>query len=172
MPEIGYSFAPGATSRPNQAGGGSGNGYGISPQEAVRILSLRVPDRPSPTAIAPLPLLQSPGGAAAGASGLQSMIAALMQAFRPTPPIPRTPGDRVELPFGGPSDRMTPSIPGGPGTEVPLQQAGPPTPRIIPRDAEPPAVANELPFTSNPQPQNAGLWEEASYSPMDIQPLF
>ena len=58
---------------------------GASPQQAVKMLSLRVPERASQGAIAPLPLLTSKGSQVAGASGLDSMIAALMQAFRQQP---------------------------------------------------------------------------------------
>ncbi len=64
--------------------GGGPNGTaprGMSPQEAVRLFSLRVPERQSQGAIAPVPLMTSKGSGAAGASGLDSMVAALMRAF-------------------------------------------------------------------------------------------
>jgi hypothetical protein len=78
---IGYSFQPGGQDIQTDATG-SASGRGLSPQEAVKILSLRIPERPSPTAIAPMPLLTSQGGA--GVPGLDSLVAALMQSFQGT----------------------------------------------------------------------------------------
>lgn len=66
---------------------GTGQGGGMSPQQAVKILSLRVPERASQGSIAPLPLLTSKGGAQAGAQGLDTMVAALMRAFSRQQPL-------------------------------------------------------------------------------------
>lgn len=95
-PGIGYRFQPGIQDTQLNGDDGAGRASGLSPQQAVEIRSLRIPDRPSPTAIAPLALLNSPGGGAAGAQGLDSLIAALMQVFQPqaaqagpqAPPLP------------------------------------------------------------------------------------
>lgn len=123
MPEgIGYRFQIGANGNREDENGGQGRG--ISPQEAVKILSLRVPERPSPTAVVPLELLNSPGGAAAGAQGLDSMIAALIQAFRP----PFVGGGASGSAGGGapaapvlpPLPGLPPMTPGAPGPVAPL----------------------------------------------------
>lgn len=67
--DLGNSYQPGAATNLRMDQGG-GPASGVSPQQAVKFLSLRVPERPSPTSIAPLPLLMSKGGAAPGASGV------------------------------------------------------------------------------------------------------
>lgn len=112
--DIGFSFTPGATSRLDMERRGQGN-LGMSPQQEVRMLSLRVPDRPSPTAITSLPLLQSQGGAAPGAAGLQSLIQALIQAFRPAPGV----GGGVVGGTAGPGPSPFPSGPSRQFPEVP-----------------------------------------------------
>lgn len=153
---IGFSFQPGATDIGMGGGrrGGGGGPRGASPQEAVRILSLRVPERPSPTAIAPLPLLQSKGSAAAGAQGLDSLVAALMQGFRPpmqsnapflpnqTPTfgIPPQPDRPRQTPMPVPG---TPSLPyPQPNDDVPVFTIPPqpdrPRPPVIPEPPQPP----------------------------------
>jgi hypothetical protein len=64
--EIGYSRDL-PLAKEGGPGTPGGKVSGLAPQQAVKLLSLRVPERPSPTAIAPLPLLQSDGSAGAGA---------------------------------------------------------------------------------------------------------
>lgn len=133
---------------------GSGKVGGISPQEAVRILSLRVPERPSASALAPLPLLTGAGGRAAGAQGLDALIQGLLQAF-PQLPNPggsgngRGPDPRVPS-FGGPG---TPSQRGG-GGEVPPQAPPPnlPPPVIRPGEEPPPPSGGSEGQTPGPQP--------------------
>lgn len=71
--------------------GASSAPRGASPQEAVKLLSLRVPERPSQGALAPVSLLTSRGSQAPGASGLDSLIAALMQAFQTPSSVPALP---------------------------------------------------------------------------------
>jgi hypothetical protein len=53
-------------------------GQGVAPQEAIRTLSLRVPQTQSVPGIAPLPLLNASGG---GGTDLDMLLAALMKAF-------------------------------------------------------------------------------------------
>lgn len=100
---IGYSFNPSGAPQDIQTQQGSPGG-GLSPQQAVKILSLRVPDHQSQGAIAPMPLLQSKGSAAPGAGGLDTLIAALMKAFQgqATAPVQRG-GDNYsdQNPYGG-----------------------------------------------------------------------
>lgn len=155
-----------------EAGGGNGpqagaRPGGVSPQEAVKILSLRVPERPSPTSIAPLPLLMSPGGAAPGAMGLDQMIQGLMAAFRPqspsgAPQIPQLPnrpggglgrGPQPQLPTFRPSpdpsftaeqrfptsnNYPTPNIVFQPGGPGPVERPGQPINNPIPPPPPPP----------------------------------
>lgn len=135
---IGFSFQPGTQAqRPGQSGGGRAGG--MTPQQAVRILSLRVPERPSPTAIAPLPLLQSQGSRAPGAQGLDSMIAALMQSFGRGGgqqgaggsylPTPSGPGPFI----GGPDDIWrAPDTPERPRTPDPIPEPDPFQRRPVP----------------------------------------
>lgn len=76
---LGYQFAPGADN-------GSPNSEfqsrrGLSPQASVKLLQLRVPERPAANAPVPQQILSgAPGVASAGTGGLQQIIQALMQA--------------------------------------------------------------------------------------------
>lgn len=81
-PGIGYSFNPsGDTLRLNQPR--TGGVSGMAPQEAVKFLSLRLPERPSPTAIAPQALLKAQGGqpAMGGGADLKTVIEGLIKIF-------------------------------------------------------------------------------------------
>lgn len=82
MPQgIGYTFQPGADSQlPNQQGGGQ-SASGLSPQAAVKLLQLRVPERPAASALAPQGLLNGQGGQGFGGGGLQAIIQMLMRGF-------------------------------------------------------------------------------------------
>lgn len=119
------------------AGEGGANGQqtkklgGLSPQEAVKILSLRIPDQPSATSIAPLPLLQSPGGTSLGGPGLDRMMQGLMAAFPPT--LPTIPGggrlgrgDVPKLPtFQPPIPEANPMVPPFSGALPPMPSPDP-----------------------------------------------
>lgn len=129
---IGFSFNP--TQDIDMQGGTNGNGRGpsrLSPQQAVRILSLRVPESLPQNAPVARSLLTAPGSRAPGAGGLQSMVAQLMQAFQPQ---------------SGPSPVQMPP-PSAPG--APLQPAMPPTgpaPSFLPT----PAALAKSPGTGGP----------------------
>lgn len=89
---LGFSFQPGADAGQMRdtpmAGGGPGGaarGNG-SPQRAVRILSLRVPQTLPANAPVSRELLNGAGSAGPGGSSLTSMVRALMEAFKPTAP--------------------------------------------------------------------------------------
>jgi hypothetical protein len=90
---LGYQFAPGTDARGPQNQGQPQQGRGLSPQSAVRLLQLRVPERPAASAIAPQALLQSPGMGGLGGDGLAGIIKALAgravpPQMAPTPPAP------------------------------------------------------------------------------------
>lgn len=106
-PGIGYSFAPGGEDIDLQ--NGQRKGTGISPQQAVQIRSLRVPERLPTNAPVNRTLLTSPGGMAAGAQGLDSMVAALMQAFRPQASVAGPAPMPASAPSGGGSPEPLPS---------------------------------------------------------------
>lgn len=145
-PGIGYSRDIPLAGESGGAGPqGQGRVGGLSPQEAVRILSLRIPERPAQNAIAPLPLLLSPGGEAAGAQGLDALLQGLAAAF-PQMPQPQQGGPNVsgvpQLPARpsaggglgrGPSPQL-PTFKPSPTPAQPAQQRAPvnlPTPNIV-----------------------------------------
>lgn len=110
-PGIGYSYAPGADIPMNGEGQGRAPSR-LSPQQAVKILSLRVPSALPSNAPVARQLLTSPGGSAAGASGLQSMIQQLIQGFRPMgggSPLPSRPGPvpPMQAPMTGPNQNVS-----------------------------------------------------------------
>lgn len=79
MPDgIGFSFQPGRQDTPLQRGT-DGPGSTV-PQQAIRTLSLRVPQTQSVPGLAPLPLLNASGG---GGGDLDMLLNALLKAFGP-----------------------------------------------------------------------------------------
>lgn len=99
-PGIGFSFQPGAQDGQLQRPKGF-DGQGSTPQQAIRTLSLRVPQTQSVPGMAPLPLLNAQGG---GGTDLDMLLMALLQAFGPT-------GGRA---VGGPqTPRVRPIVPRG-----------------------------------------------------------
>ena len=76
---MGVSYQPGADIPFDQGTGGS-RVRGVAPQEAVRLLNLRIPQSRTAGAggLAPLPLLNAAGG---GGSDLDMLLKALMAAF-------------------------------------------------------------------------------------------
>lgn len=70
MPEpLGLSFSPFNTAQPQNVQGAGQPGAAPSAQDAIRVLSLRLPRVVGAGALAPGPLLNAPGGAAFGGSG-------------------------------------------------------------------------------------------------------
>ena len=84
MPEgVGYSFDPGAASlgRPQ---GEDQAGSRMSPQQAVKLLSLRIPERaPGQGGLAPQALLQGSGSAGMPSGSMSQVIASLMKMYAP-----------------------------------------------------------------------------------------
>jgi hypothetical protein len=108
---IGFSYAPGSDIPYNGEGGGGQSPSRLSPQQAVKILSLRVPESLPSNAPVARSLLTSPGGSAAGASGLQSMIQQLIQGFRPMQGggLPSSPMQMppMQAPMTGPNQNVS-----------------------------------------------------------------
>lgn len=111
---LGFSFAPGSDIQMNgQNGGGTASPSRLTPQQAVKILSLRVPESLPGNAPVARQLLTAPGGSAAGASGLQSLIQQLIQSFRPQPqqggqlPSQSMPFTPTQAPQTGPSQNVS-----------------------------------------------------------------
>lgn len=161
MPEgIGYSFDPAQPFNGNGgANGGNGGGRSrLSPQQAVRILSLRVPESLPSNAPVNRALLTSPGGSAAGASGLNSMIQQLIEAFKPTQAAPQgvpalPPVDLTRPASGSPA-------PQGPVSTVPGPSGQPrPTPTPVPQPNVPP------PTPAAPPPPSAGTPPSVTFEP-------
>lgn len=147
-PGIGYNFAPGNDIQ--MGGKGRSGGPSFGPQEAIRMLSLRLPKSAGPSAIAPSALLNAPGGA--GAPNLNSILMALVQAFAPqhqagvpslpslSPPSPMS--QRPSSPTQRRSSGFTsPGAPVGQGARPSLSRPSPsvPVPRIIPGSPTPQA---------------------------------
>lgn len=133
-PGIGYSFQPG--------GGGDTpldrNQQGAQttvPQQAIRTLSLRVPQTQNPRAVAPLPLLNATGG---GGTDLDMLLNALLRAFGP-----QMAGGFSGGPQGGghpPAPRIRPidDVSGNGGWPTPDTPPPDPAPPIgIPQDYPP-----------------------------------
>lgn len=127
---LGFSFQPGADQgqMQDQAVGGT-KPNASTPQEAVQIRSLRVPRVLPANAPIARGLLAGPGGAingsgAPGASGLTSLVQALLQAFQPQMATPQMPTGQTLPTFG--SSAPQPTGPQFQGTiDTPPQQAPP-----------------------------------------------
>jgi hypothetical protein len=83
---LGFSFAPGADQQQMQDQPVAQGAAGGSPQQAVKVLSLRVPKTLPSNAPVSRSLLTGPGSSAPGAGGLDSLVQALLQAFKPAAP--------------------------------------------------------------------------------------
>ena len=125
MPIGGFSYQPGAQDNQLQprAGGGQ-NGQTTVPQQAIRTLSLRVPQAQNVPGLAPLPLMNARGG---GGSDLDMLLTALLRAFG---------GGALQPNLQRGGSAQAPRI--IPGVE---EQSGPPVvplpPPNIPRDTSP-----------------------------------
>lgn len=75
--DFGFRYQPGAQDTSLQKQGAGGPQTTV-PQEAIRTLSLRVPQTTSTPGLAPLPLLNAKGG---GGSDLDMLLQALLSAF-------------------------------------------------------------------------------------------
>ena len=172
MPQgIGYAFDPSAGQQGRAGSDATGGGFSrMSPQQAVKLLSLRIPER-SPgmgRGIAPQMLLQSPGSAATGAGGADPMQAVIQGLMRVMVPGLQS----GEAPMGGGQGQ---GAPGQPQPQLPnwgsiLQGFGarPPAPRVIPglgeggqKSSLPAApAAPQAPYTGGPPPDWSGFMNQ------------
>lgn len=137
--DFGVSFVPGQQPNPNGPPGQFGQGAGTSPiQQAIQLLSLRLPRIAGANAIAPSPLMNAPGAmgqpgaglnGAVGNNGLLELLLHLAglgaggasngagSGLPGGPPLPRIiPG---QLPGGTQPGPGTPTFPGQPPTGSP-----------------------------------------------------
>lgn len=144
LDSIGLSFAPGQN--PNQQQPGSQDSA-ISPvQQAIKILSMRVPQNAGPGGITPNALLTGPGSAGLGAAGGGfDLMALLRRLLQPGGQSSAGPADAMPMP--GPAGQMpSPSVPlphvtpgeGGGPTNKP--QVQPPMPMTPPPMGPPPGI--------------------------------
>jgi len=147
MPIGGYSYQPEPTGL-GQASDGNQTGAAISPQEAVRVLSLRLPKR-LPNSPIPSSLLAGAGGqGSGGSSSLNVLLQALMQAFGqsggatgrqlvgPGPSQGMDAGLNTTPQYGDTAQVQAPTLPSpritigdDPNQRIPLGGDGGPTPR-------------------------------------------
>ncbi len=152
---VGYSFDPSAGGQGHPGQGEDPSGFSrMSPQQAVKLLSLRIPERaPGQGGIAPQALLTSPGSAAAsaapmggsqGAGSMSQVIASLMKMYAPgyqsgepsmggqaQPAMPPPAWGGALEGFGGGNRQATPRVTPGLEEGAQRQQAPPlqaPTP--------------------------------------------
>jgi len=145
---LGISFSPFGQ---DQNASGPGGPRGASPQEAVRILSLRTPRTVGAASPIPSPLMNAPGGASFGPAGanLEQLLAILF-------------GQGRILPGGGTFNERPPQgMLGGPQLSQPMpwDQGGAPWDQVSPAfagKAPAPSVrpGAEEPRSNMPQPGN------------------
>lgn len=170
MANFGVSFAP--TGGEMRAGQGTNGGPRQRVQEAIRVLSLRLPKVVGGASIAPAPVLQASGmtGTAPNAmSLLQRNLQQLAPTDRPTFATPQAPPSYVTPTMPPPVTSSAPSVSGAaagisPVTQAVMQMAGltptfgAPTPtRVIPGIAEgeqPPGTQQPRPRWGEPNPDD------------------
>lgn len=157
---LGYQFAPGADAN-GMTQQGQPQRRGLSPQAAVKLLQLRVPERPAASALAPQALLQSPGMAGAGGA-LQAIIQAL--AGRETPPMQPEPAPSAPQAQAGPASQP----PMAPPTAQPSQMGAVAAPSYVPPAATPPPAAFA---TSAPPPPHFTPGIDEKNKPFEPLPM-
>lgn len=157
MPIGGYSYQPQGAASGQQVN--AGQAATISPQEAVRILSLRLPKR-LPNAPVPHSLLA--GGGGGGVGDLNAVIQRLMQAFGQSGGATGGPGaqtGRLDAPGLSPgADGGYAQVGGGYGTDAPSL----PAPRITIGDD--PTRRIPLGSDGGPTPRPASTDDIATYA--------
>ena len=103
--DLGLDFTPQAQA----------NGEATPIQQAIRILSLRIPRQVGARGLAPQPLLASPGAGGMGAGGGMDLLSLLRQLLQPGGAGAAAGGGQAPLPMpgAGPVPRITPGSGGG-----------------------------------------------------------
>ena len=164
---FGTNFSPTAANQRERTGpGGANNGTRGKLQEAIKVLSLRLPKVLGAQSLAPGPLLTGPGSGGVNpdkalAMNLQQQMPAPLAAQGPAPvytPPPMSAGPSAPPPAApvyqppSPSPASQPSVSGASGGSSPAQQAvaalakapsfsAPPPPRVVPGITSPDDLA-------------------------------
>jgi len=154
MANLGISFSP---FEDNKGPNADPRAPQVSPQEAIRVLSLRVPRVVGAGSPIPGGLLNAPGGAAFGGGGgngmgLEELLAMLFGqrrqgAVSPGLPIDQSPGGSLT---GG---TFPPMVPGAGDRPAP-QPTPPPAPKFTP--VQPPGGPEPMPWDSPVTPGRPG----------------
>lgn len=134
----GVSFQPGSLEDPSQRRTGTGNGSQQGVQEAIRVLSLRLPKVMGSQAPVAAPLLTAPGSG--GAPHVDSIVQQVLQRYLPNDQSPAP-----SAPMVGPSmaPSYTPAAPTLPGPSFSGEQQGPR--REMPSFSEPAPMRIQMP---------------------------
>lgn len=158
---IGFSFAPGADL--DMQGGQTGNGQSrsrLSPQQAVKILSLRIPESLPANAPVSRALLTAPGGA-----GFQSDAALMQNLLRGARAPVTTP---VQPSVGSAPSRQAPQAPPASGLDAVLRQLVAAFPEQAP--SVPPLPSAPLDLPPSPAPQMPGYPQRPAPVPRGPEP--
>lgn len=177
---IGVNFQPGAQDYSQNGDGRPSSGSGV--QEAIRILSLRLPRVLGAQSAAALPLLTSAGGG--GNPRVDSVVNQVMSRFGQMPPMqPQRPSEASGPNFSGDA-----SVPYGQSQPMPMPWGEGPVPRVIignppwwGTDADirppgsgpgtPPGMFGQLPpgFTP-PEPPPLPNFDQPIFNPRPFEP--
>lgn len=160
---LGYSFVPGGGEGGGEIGVGGGADRSRTPfQDAIKVLSLRIPKNVGPRPIAPAALMNAQG--AAGLAGTQNLQQMLQQMLAPalSPQITRPP---MPLPTTSQAPRQPmppPAAPTAPVSSQPAAQAAPVAPQPPPAQSMP----SQPMQTSQPEYPQAPAPPEPSAPPI------
>ncbi len=167
MPNYGYSFQPGQQNI--RMGGGTGGPPPSSPQSAVEVKSLTIPQRNVPGQIAPQALLQSPGG---GGQLDTELLRRLMAIFAPAGQQPGVPTLNGTPPLYGQSAMSGPQVPMMPGGNdyyLPGQYIGQ-VPQGEAPSSQPPDVP-QMPGAGSPPRITPGDEGPRTEAPVETPPM-
>jgi hypothetical protein len=166
-PGIGYSFQPGVDTV--SMGGGGASAPNISPQQAVKILSFRVPKAPlGGNTLAPRELLQSAGAAGMPGGSLNALLSALAQLMQQQPQDQQTelanydPSQQQRNGILFPAPKYDPYV-----APTPIKTTAPP--RVTP--ALDPVPVDARPLMPLGTPQSAAPVYESMPTQFDMQSI-
>ena len=175
---IGVNFQPGADQDQQQQNGGAPKSQGV--QEAIKVLSLRLPKVVGAQAVAPHALLGAQGGM--GRPGIDSIVESVLAKFFPQ--AAQGQGPQMPAPMVPPGSAQ--GYPQGAGNaqpqgyqqaqrQAPAQQTAPnfwsQTPRIIFDQPSNIPRPPEAPLTGGPRPGVPGVDGGGGFAPATIAPL-